>query len=113
MPSFGGVFVAVIIGTVLSMILKRVTTDETMKKKIRDHDAFKAKQIEEMKAIQFNQKLNQIKNLNIKCPTCGSNDVDRISTGKKLAYVATVGILAPAFKKVRSQFQCRECRYKW
>jgi hypothetical protein len=48
-----------------------------------------------------------------KCPTCGSSAIEKISTGNKLAYVAGVGILAPAFKKVRSQFECKKCGYKW
>jgi DNA-directed RNA polymerase subunit RPC12/RpoP len=48
-----------------------------------------------------------------KCPTCGSTDIEKISTGKKLAYVAGFGILAPAFKKARSQFECKSCGYKW
>jgi len=48
-----------------------------------------------------------------KCPTCGSIDVEKISTGKKLAYLAGFGALAPAFKKARSQFECKSCGYKW
>ena len=49
----------------------------------------------------------------ISCPTCKSNNVNKISAGKKMAYVAATGILAPAFKKVRSQFECKSCGYKW
>jgi len=52
-------------------------------------------------------------NLSIECPTCHSKSIERISTGKKLAYVVGFGILAPAFKKVRSQFECKNCGYKW
>ena len=47
------------------------------------------------------------------CPTCHSTNIERISTGKKAAYVLGVGVLAPAFKKVRSQFECKSCGYKW
>lgn len=50
---------------------------------------------------------------NIKCPTCQSLTVIKISTGTKLGYVILTGILAPAFKKVRSQFECKTCGYKW
>lgn len=49
----------------------------------------------------------------VKCPTCQSTDVERISTAKKTTYVVAVGVLAPAFKKVRSQFECKQCGYKW
>jgi predicted RNA-binding Zn-ribbon protein involved in translation (DUF1610 family) len=48
-----------------------------------------------------------------RCPTCNSGNIEKISTAKKAAYVAGFGILAPAFKKVRSQFQCKNCGYKW
>jgi hypothetical protein len=30
-----------------------------------------------------------------------------------LKYVAVAGFLAPVFKKVRSQFICQHCGYKW
>jgi len=49
----------------------------------------------------------------LKCPTCHSTDIERISTGEKAAYVLGLGILAPAFKKVRSQFECKSCGYIW
>lgn len=49
----------------------------------------------------------------IVCPTCGSDRVVKISMGTKMKYVLAVGILAPAFKKVRSQFLCENCGYKW
>lgn len=49
----------------------------------------------------------------IHCPNCNSTNVFRISTGKKVLYAGTWGILAPLFKKVRSQFQCQACGYKW
>lgn len=49
----------------------------------------------------------------IRCLNCKSSNVKKISTGKKLGYVALTGIFAPLFKKVRSQFQCKTCGYKW
>lgn len=59
------------------------------------------------------QSYKQAMRRTLKCPTCQSTNVDKISKGKKLAYVAGFGILAPAFKKVRSQFECKSCGYKW
>jgi len=62
------------------------------------------------------EELQTIQQLNVyvlKCPTCQSTNVDRISTGKKLAYIAGFGLLSPVFKKVRSQFECKSCGYKW
>jgi hypothetical protein len=49
----------------------------------------------------------------IQCPNCSSTNVTKISTGKKLPYVALAGLAAPVFKKVRSQFECNKCGYKW
>jgi hypothetical protein len=49
----------------------------------------------------------------VSCPTCKSTDIEKISIGKKLGYVAVMGIFAPAFKNVRSQFRCNKCGYKW
>ncbi|MDP2755532.1 MAG: hypothetical protein Q8P40_14240 [Nitrospirota bacterium] len=109
LQSFWGLLLGTIIGCIISGILHSTTADKTMKTKIRDYNIYQRKQQQEQKT----RDLNREENLNIKCPTCGSSSIDRISTGKKLAYIATFGILAPAFKKVRSQFQCRECRYKW
>lgn len=48
-----------------------------------------------------------------RCPTCNSGNIKKISPAEKGAYVAGFGILAPVFKKVRSQFECKNCGYKW
>lgn len=62
---------------------------------------------------QERQRINEMSQLGVKCSTCNSNNIERISTAKKAAYVAATGILAPAFKKVRSQFECKNCGCKW
>lgn len=49
----------------------------------------------------------------IKCPACRSSQIEKISTAKKAGYVAILGIFAPIFKSVRSQFKCRACGHKW
>lgn len=110
--SFGGFIIGIVIGVILSAVLHRTTADKAMKIKICDYNVYKKEQQEQQRE-QKARDLNQKENLNIKCPTCGSSSIDRISIGRKLAYVIGFGILAPAFKKVRSQFQCRDCRYKW
>jgi hypothetical protein len=48
-----------------------------------------------------------------KCPSCNSSRIERISAAKKAGYVAVLGIFAPAFKSVRSQFKCNACGNKW
>jgi len=49
----------------------------------------------------------------VKCPSCHSGQVERISTARKAGYVALLGMFAPAFKSVRSQFKCNACGNKW
>lgn len=45
-----------------------------------------------------------------KCPTCGSTNVEKISTLSKAAGAYTFGLLS---KTARSQFKCKNCGYKW
>lgn len=74
------------------------------------------KEIEEIQkrnAEQEAKKWARQQSLNIKCPTCQSSNVERITASKKAAYIIGLGIFAPAFKKVRSQFECKRCGYKW
>ena len=46
-----------------------------------------------------------------KCPTCGSDQVERITVGNKVATWALIGAFA-AFKANRS-YQCLNCRARW
>lgn len=45
-----------------------------------------------------------------KCPTCGSENVKKISTLSKIAGGAMFGLLS---KTAKSQYQCNNCGYKW
>lgn len=45
-----------------------------------------------------------------KCPTCGSTNVHKISTGKKALGFVTVGIFSSNFGKT---MECKQCGYKW
>ena len=73
--------------------------------------------------IEYNLKLNQFKlqaeqknssssnNVNVlKCPTCSSTRVKKISTTSKVAGAAMFGLFS---KTARSQFECEQCGYKW
>ncbi len=44
------------------------------------------------------------------CPTCGSHNVAKISTGKKLVGFAAVGVFSSNFNKT---MECKNCHYKW
>lgn len=45
-----------------------------------------------------------------KCPTCGSTNIEKISTLSKAAGAYMFGLLS---KTARSQFKCKNCGYKW
>lgn len=45
-----------------------------------------------------------------KCPTCGSENIKKVSSTAKVAGALTFGLFS---KTARSQFCCKNCGYKW
>lgn len=45
-----------------------------------------------------------------KCPTCSSTNISRISTLKKATHAFAFGLFSNTAK---SQFECKNCGYKW
>lgn len=45
-----------------------------------------------------------------KCPTCGSTNIEKISTTSKVVGASLFGLFS---KTARSQFKCKNCGYKW
>ena len=45
-----------------------------------------------------------------KCPTCGSTNVEKISTTKKAFGFVAVGVFSSNFGKT---MECKNCGYKW
>lgn len=45
-----------------------------------------------------------------KCPTCGSTNIRKISTGERMV---SVGILGLFSKKINKSFKCNACGYTW
>ena len=65
----------------------------------------------DIELIDPNGKSLYIDNSNtIKCPTCGSTSVSRISTASKAIGVATFGMFSNKRKKT---FHCNHCKYEW
>lgn len=73
--------------------------------------------------IEYNLKMSQFRNQvqqqkttsqtnsnTIKCPTCNSIKVKRISGTAKAAGAVAFGLLS---KTAKSQFKCENCGYKW
>jgi predicted RNA-binding Zn-ribbon protein involved in translation (DUF1610 family) len=46
-----------------------------------------------------------------KCPTCGSEDLERISTGSKVGRAVMLGLFS--LGHLSKTFICRNCGYKW
>lgn len=44
------------------------------------------------------------------CPTCGSTDVQKISTAKRVVSTAVMGIASSTIGK---SYECKKCGYKW
>lgn len=45
-----------------------------------------------------------------KCPTCGSTNIEKISTAKKAVGFVAVGVFSSNFGKT---MHCKNCGYKW
>lgn len=60
--------------------------------------------------VQQQQNNMQINSNTIKCPTCSSTKVKRISGTAKVAGAVAFGLFS---KTARSQFKCENCGYKW
>lgn len=69
-----------------------------------------------LKMSQFRNQVQQQKTISqtnsnaIKCPTCNSTKVKRISGTAKVAGAVAFGLLS---KTAKSQFKCENCGYKW
>lgn len=46
----------------------------------------------------------------VKCPNCGSTNVEKISTGERILSVFGLGL---ASGKIGKQYYCKDCNYKW
>ncbi len=69
------------------------------------------KQSSQANTTYFQQLNKNTENVNRpKCPTCGSTDINKISTASKIIGAATFGLLS---KTAKSQFKCSNCGYKW
>jgi primosomal protein N' len=47
----------------------------------------------------------------IKCPTCKSANIHKISTGSKVGSAIMFGVFSVG--KLTKTFQCNDCRYRW
>lgn len=115
-PNLSGIVIGAVIGVciiILYNLFASLFSSKETKKELSEWQSEYRNRYEETRSMNQIEKERFKTTLGIKCPTCQSTQVEKIGMGKKLAYVVGFGIIAPAFKKVRSQFQCNNCGYKW
>ena len=96
--------------------IKAVSTDENFMKAMTE--LYENDQIEyQLKISQFKANLQQQESSKkveedntLRCPTCNSTKVKKISATSKVVGASMFGLFS---KTARSQFKCERCGYKW
>lgn len=88
--------------------------EEISKNQLFDKDKFEQMVIRRDKASQnilsyLNNNFTHNKNVP-KCPTCGSTNITKISAVKRATHAYAFGLFS---KTAKSQFECKNCGYKW
>ena len=79
--------------------------------KLEDPSSIERKRLEKMMSQIQTQNNADIHSSNIpKCPTCGSTNIEKISSLNKAAGAVMFGLFS---KTAKSQFKCNNCGYKW
>lgn len=82
-------------------------SEKLYKRRLRDEHAIEMRHLE----LQRNQIAEQKKGTSVpKCPTCGSTNVEKISTAQKALGFALVGLFSSNLGKT---MHCKDCGYKW
>ncbi len=74
----------------------------------RDPDAYR-RRILEAKRIVANAEAQKWLN-RLKCPQCGSDEIEKISTTNRAVSIAVTGL---ASNKIGKQYKCKKCSYMW
>ena len=73
-------------------------------------EAESQKKLEEYRKQRAKEKAYEATHPKPKCPTCGSTNIEKIST---LNRAVSIGIVGLASDKIGKQFCCKNCGYKW
>ena len=74
------------------------------------HQEYKAHEKEELAALREEAYGTPNPYRKVTCPTCGSTNTKKISSGAKAVSVGLFGIFS---QKVKHQFKCNSCGYEW
>ena len=88
-------------------VLERKAWDEAERAK---KEAESQKKLEEYRKQRAKEKAYEATHPKPKCPTCGSTNIEKIST---LNRAVSIGIVGLASDKIGKQFCCKNCGYKW
>ena len=96
---------------------KKNTPEMRRQQSIKDKQAAEQKSQQEYEALKRRAQQKRIEKERIekqqntpKCPTCGSTNIEKISTTKKAVGFVAVGIFSSNFGKT---MHCKQCGYKW
>ena len=73
-------------------------------------EAESQKKLEEYRKQRAKEKAYEATHPKPKCPTCGSTNIEKISTLNRAVSIRMVGL---ASDKIGKQFCCKNCGYKW
>lgn len=95
--------------------VKAVSTDENFMKamtELYENDPIEYQlKMSQFKANLKQQERNKVEENNtLRCPTCNSTKVKKISATSKVIGASMFGLFS---KTARSQFKCEHCGYKW
>lgn len=84
------------------LTIEEIEKDSTKTKEIND--------IIEKRQHEYLMSKMGVQNNKPKCPTCNSTNIVKISNVKRAAHGYLFGLLS---NTARSQFECKNCGYKW
>ena len=113
-PVFQGwylvIFGIVILGVGLYFFIKKVNAYKLAEKDFETYQKEVVKQQDEATLRHVNE-IQQKMNAMVRCPTCGSMNVERISGASKVGKAVAFGVLAAG--SISKTFHCKNCGYRW
>lgn len=85
---------------------RRLLATDEERRRMDQEDTAREQREKEKRQLEQNQKEQFVP----RCPTCGSSDIKKISTTAKVIGAGLFGLLS---KTAKSQFECKNCGYKW
>lgn len=88
----------------------KLILEEARKNPLFDEEKYELARKNESDRVLKKTTNEQLKANLPKCPTCGSTNIQKISDLRRGVHAVAWGLLS---NTVRSQFECKNCGYKW